>query len=142
MAKFLNILCCCVLIISHTNFASPREIQRKQNSGMAKAMMVQFLALLAGIAHIICAKDKDQRLQAATNIIGGLATVAQLVAGNIASDDENEEHENAKRAYRLLLEQEEFVDLIKKHKAELRTLLTQILDACQDDETNYVPCDA
>ena len=139
-------LCLCLAFACSFNVtASSDELTRKQNSGTAKTMMAQFLSLLAGIALIISAKDKEQRLQAAANIISGLATVAQIVAGNASSDDDTDNGPDPKRikhAYEILLEQQEFADLIQKNKAELRALLTKILAAYQEEEQYHQVCDA
>lgn len=146
MNKLLKILLCCTLTMPHANFASPDELTRKKSQGTAKAMMVQFLALLAGIALVVSAKDKEERVQAAANILSGLATVAQLIAGNVSDDKDN--HDNGSdtkrviRAHQLLLEQQEFADLMTKNKAELCALLTKILAACEEKEESHQCCDA
>ena len=109
-------------------------------------MMAQFLALLAGIAMVISAKDKEQRVQAAANIISGLATVAQIVVGNVTSDDDtNDGGPDAKRfkhALQILSDEQEFADLIQEHKAELRALLIHLIAACEQEEETAQLCGA
>lgn len=98
--------------------------------------MAEFLSLLASIAIIISAKDKEQRIQAVTQIISCFATVAQIMKENVSSDEPSLQNPEVKRTCNLLLEEEEFLELCHEKRAELRALLTKILTECQEENFN------
>jgi hypothetical protein len=143
MKKVIKIVLCLALVCPNGITASPLEqgITRK-NDSTSRILMAQFLALLGGIALVIAAKDKEQRFQAAAQIINGLATVAQIMVGNAtSSDDEKQNAQNEsmthKRAYQILSEHPDFIALFNESRADIRALLEQALTALDQQEEPY-----